>query len=134
VKTTSPRHFGLVSFVSILLLLSGNCFAKQVPFENIIAFGDSLTDVGNVAGVTEENVAPRINGYYQETHFCDILWVEILAGYWKLSPRTTGRGKTATLPPRPNGNTWAWGGAEAAAGTDQPSGVTEPIPNLTQVE
>ena len=40
-----------------------------------------------------------------------------------------------TLPPETGGNTWAWGGAEAASGTDQPSGVTEPIPNLlTQVQ
>jgi phospholipase/lecithinase/hemolysin len=52
-----------------------------------------------------------------------------------LTARTPGRGDTTTLPPETGGNTWAWGGAEAAAGTDQPSGVTEPIPNLlTQVQ
>ena len=112
------------------------CFGKQIPFENIIAFGDSLSDLGNVAGVTAENVAPRIDGYYQETHFCDNhLWVELLAGYWKLAPRTPGRSDTTTLPAKAHGNTWAWGGAEAAAGSDQPSGVTEPIPNLlAQIE
>jgi hypothetical protein len=41
---------GLVSSVFISLLFFGSCFGKQLPFENIIAFGDSLTDVGNVAG------------------------------------------------------------------------------------
>jgi phospholipase/lecithinase/hemolysin len=56
---THPRHLvGLVSFVAIVLLLSGNSFGKRIAFENVIAFGDSLTDVGNVAGVTEENIAP----------------------------------------------------------------------------
>jgi len=72
----------LTGIVSIALLSRGTCFGKSVLFDDIIAFGDSLTDVGNVAGVTEQNVAPRINGYYQETHFCDnVLWVEILAAY-----------------------------------------------------
>jgi outer membrane lipase/esterase len=126
----------LLTVVSLAVLMCAPCFGKSMTFDNIIAFGDSLTDVGNVAGVTNPGVAPRINGYYQETHFCDnILWVEILAAYWGLAPRTPGRGDTTTLPPETGGNTWAWGGAEAAAGTDQPSGVTEPIPNLlTQVQ
>jgi phospholipase/lecithinase/hemolysin len=63
--------------------------------------------------------------------FCyNILWA-----YWGLAPRTPGRGDTTTLPPETGGNTWAWGGAEAASGTDKPTGVTEPIPNLlTQVQ
>jgi hypothetical protein len=55
--------------VALALLFHGTCSGKSIVFDNIIAFGDSLTDVGNVAGVTEPNVAPRINGYYQETHF-----------------------------------------------------------------
>ena len=135
---TYPQHLIrlLTGIVSIAVVFCGPCFGKSMSFDNIIAFGDSLTDVGNVAGVTEQNVAPRINGYYQETHFCDnVLWVEILAAYWGLPARTPGRGNTTTLPAETSGNTWAWGGAEAASGTDQPSGVTEPIPNLlTQVQ
>ena len=135
-KTHLQHLVRLVSFVCIVLLSFGTCFGERISFENIIAFGDSLTDVGNVAGVTAKNVAPRINGYYQQTHFCDnLLWVEILAGYWKLSARTPGRGDTTTLASKATGNTWAWGGAEAASGTDRPSGVTGPIPNLlTQVQ
>ena len=126
----------LTAIVLLGLLACEACFAKSPTYDNITAFGDSLTDVGNVAGVTNPNVAPRIDGYYQETHFCDnILWVEILAAYWGLPPRTPGRGDSTTLPPETGGNIWAWGGAEAASGTDQPSGVTEPIPNLlTQVQ
>ena len=134
-KYPQPLIRLLTGIVTIAVLLCKPCFGKSMTFDNIIAFGDSLTDVGNVAGVTNPGVAPRINGYYKKTHFCDnILWVEILAAHWGLTARTPGRGDTATLPPRTGGNTWAWGGAEAAAGADQPSGVTEPIPNLlTQV-
>lgn len=101
------------------------------PFKDIIAFGDSLTDVGNVALVTEAGYAPVIDGYYEETHFSDnILWVEILADYWGLPARTPGRGFGSKLSPKFKGNTWAWGGSEAGSGTVQPTGVTSPIPNL----
>ena len=125
----------IVSFVCIIVLSFGRCRRTDF-FREYLAFGRCLLDVGNVAGVADKNGAPRLNGYYEATHFCDnILWVEILAGYWKLSARTPGRGDTTTLPSKATGNTWAWGGAEAASGTDRPSGVTGPIPNLlTQVQ
>jgi len=118
-------------FLAISFFSFNIVFALEESFEEIIAFGDSLTDVGNVAGLTESGVAPVIPGYFQETHFSDnILWVETLANYWGLPIRTPGRGNSTTLPPLPLGNTWAWGGSEAAAGSVEPSGVTEPIPNL----
>jgi phospholipase/lecithinase/hemolysin len=106
------------------------------PFEEVIAFGDSLTDVGNVAEITEDGTAPRIDGYYEESHYSDnIIWVEYMADFWALPARTPGRGDVPTLPAEPDGNTWAWGSAEAAAGTVTVEGVTEPIPNLlTQIE
>jgi phospholipase/lecithinase/hemolysin len=110
-----------IFLIGILLFLGAMRTGNAQPFNEIIAFGDSLTDVGNVAGVTELGVAPRINGYYKETHFSDnILWIEWLANYWNLLPRTPGRGNSTTLPPRSKGNTWAWGGSEAAAGSVQP--------------
>lgn len=113
------------------IFFSQSGFAVHVPFNEIIAFGDSLTDVGNVAGLTEPGVSPVIFGYYQETHFSDnIIWVETLANYWGLPVRSPGRGFSTTLPPELTGNTWAWGGSEAASGSVQPSGVIEPIPNL----
>lgn len=118
-----------------LVFLSQFTYAAQ-SFDEIISFGDSLTDVGNVAGLTEAGVSPRINGYYQETHFSDnILWIETLANYLGLPPRNPGRGDSTSLPPATTGNVWAWGGSEAASGSVQPPGVTEPIPNLlTEVE
>jgi phospholipase/lecithinase/hemolysin len=110
--------------------------ADAQTFSRIVAFGDSLTDVGNVAGITEKGESPRIKGYYEKTHFSDYwIWIEYLADYWGLPPTTPGRGSTTSLPRRPGGSSWAWGGAEAASGTVQPDGVTEPFPNLlTQVQ
>lgn len=125
------KIFRFVYVVAALFFFCSTHIGVAQPFNEIIAFGDSLTDVGNVAGLTEPGFAPVINGYYQETHFSDnILWVETLANYWGLPVRTPGRGYSTTLPPEPKGNTWAWGGSEAAFGSVQPTGVIEPIPNL----
>ena len=122
----------IILFAGTLLFWSTAGFAGSVsPYDDIISFGDSLSDVGNVVGVTDPGNAPLINGYYQQTHFSDnIVWVEWLANFWNLPTRTPGRGNVTTLPPQPNGNVWAWGGSEAASGTVQPDGVNEPIPNL----
>lgn len=101
------------------------------PFKELIAFGDSLTDVGNVAPLTIPGNSPVIYGYYKETHFSDnVIWIETLANYLKLPKRQPGRGHSTSLPPKPQGNTWAWGGSESSSGSVEQEGVTEPIPNL----
>lgn len=116
-------------WTALFFISTSGAYAAQ--FHEVIAFGDSLTDVGNVAGLTIPGNSPVINGYYKETHFSDnIIWVEIVADFLKLPARTPGRGNSTTLPPLLNGNTWAWGGSESNSGSVQPSGVTEPIPNL----
>lgn len=121
--------FGYI--ISFILLVFTPCEGATAPFDEIIAFGDSLSDVGNVAGVTVAGRSPVIYGYYEESHFSDdILWIERLASYWELPPRSTGRGMSNTLPSVPDGNTWAWGGSEAGSGLVQFPGITEPIPNL----
>lgn len=124
------RSIRIVGF-ALFIFTAQMSFAHS--FKEIIAFGDSLTDVGNVAGLTEPGIAPVINGYYLETHFSDnIIWIETLADFLELPARTPGRGSSTTLAPKPRGNTWAWGGSEAASGSVQPDGVTEPIPNLLE--
>jgi phospholipase/lecithinase/hemolysin len=122
--------------LSVMFLLLSAQAGQAKEFREIVGFGDSLTDVGNVAGVTIPGNAPLLPGYFEQTHFSDgILFIEWLAETLDLPPITPGRGSDTTLPPLPNGNDWAWGGSEAATGTDQPSSVTEPIPNLiTQVQ
>lgn len=131
IKLNDRQFFCRIFMIGIVLLLSVVRIGFAQPFNDIIAFGDSLTDVGNVAPLTEPGFSPVINGYYKETHFSDnIIWIETLADYWKLPKRKPGRGHSTTLPPKPRGNTWAWGGSEAASRSVQPDGVTEPIPNL----
>lgn len=122
-------HYLYLAGLVLFFLTSRIGFAQ--PFNEVISFGDSLTDVGNVAGLTIPGNSPVINGYYLQTHFSDnIIWIETLANYWGLPARTPGRGSSTSLPPQRDGNDWAWGGSEAAAGSVQPTGVTEPIPNL----
>lgn len=122
--------------VGVVLFFFAARLGMAQPFDGIIAFGDSLTDVGNVALLTIPGNSPVINGYYKETHFSDnIIWVERVAEFFDLPDPTPGRGNSTTLPPEVNGTIWAWGGSEAASGTVQPPGVTEPIPNLlTEVQ
>ena len=125
------QFFRSVYVVGVLLFFCATRIGFAQPFNEIIAFGDSLTDVGNVAGLTEPGFSPVINGYYKENHFSDnILWIEILADFWGLPARKPGRGNSTTLSPMLKGNIWAWGGSEAASGSVQPDGVLEPIPNL----
>jgi phospholipase/lecithinase/hemolysin len=102
--------------------------AKAASFTNIYAFGDSLSDTGNVFNITS---APPINlpappPPYFEGHFSNgPVWVESLASKLGLtiSPSTAG------------GNNFAYGGAES--GTQnvgnpllKPFGVT--LPGLQQ--
>jgi phospholipase/lecithinase/hemolysin len=129
------RYFSTWAGLAWTGLLLGSVPAGGVTYSNIYAFGDSLTDVGNAAGVTQPGVAPVINGYYNEEEFSDgILWNQYLANYWGLPAQTVGRGNTTTQTPEPGGSDWAYAGAAAGTGTDQPTGVTQPIPQLlTQV-
>lgn len=82
--------------------------AKAVSFSNIYAFGDSLTDTGNVDNTAD---SPPINfpipfppPPYYEGHFSNgPVWIESLASKLELtvSPSTKG------------GNNFAYGGAES---------------------
>ena len=103
------------------------------PFTELISFGDSLSDVGNVAGITKPGIAPLVDGYYQQTHFSDnVIWNETLAAYWGLPTRTPGRDTWGPMSAALSGNTWAWGGSESSANSVSPSWVTYPIPGLLQ--
>lgn len=106
---------------------------RAAPFSDLVSFGDSLSDVGNAAGITKPGIAPLVNGYYQQTHFSDnVIWNETLAAYWGLAARTPGRVAWGPMPAALSGNTWAWGGSESSANSVSPSWVDYPIPGLLQ--
>lgn len=114
-----------------LLSLTQTGQTREAPYTEIIAFCDSLSDVGNVAGITRPGAPPLVDGYYEETHYSnDIIWIEYLADFWGLPAPTPGRGDTTSLTPQPDGTSWAWGSAEAAPSTVKPPSVTEPLPNI----
>lgn len=114
----------------MMILFSARVNAAQ-KFHEIISFGDNLTDVGNVAGITIPGKPPLIPGYFHFTHFSDgPIWIEYVADFLHLPARTPGRGSSTSLPPLPHGNDWAWGGSEAAAGFANDPNTTEPVPNL----
>ena len=75
------RTLALATF-ALLCLTQIGYGGQSRPYSEVIAFCDSLSDVGNVAGITEEGTSPLIDGYYEETHFSDnIIWIEWLADY-----------------------------------------------------
>jgi len=134
-RPNRSRLFSSIAAALVLLafwgFLAGNAEAAQ--FTDLISFGDSLSDVGNVAGITTPGIAPLVNGYYQQTHFSDnVIWNETLAAYLGLPARTPGRIAWGGMPAALSGNTWAWGGSESSANSVTPSWVTAPIPGLLQ--
>jgi phospholipase/lecithinase/hemolysin len=77
--------------------------AQAGSFSAIYAFGDSLSDVGNVFGATGVPGAPYANGQFSNGP----VWVQDLAGFAKL-PALTPSG----LPGHSTGGTdYAWGDA-----------------------
>jgi hypothetical protein len=117
----------LLRAVLCSLLLAG--VVQAATFTDLITFGDSLCDVGNVAGITTPGIAPLVSGCYQETNFSDnVIWNERLAAYWGLPARTPGRDTWGPMPAALSGSTWAWGGSESSANSASPSWVTYPTP------
>ena len=94
---------------------TANAAAPGTAYDNIIVFGDSLSDVGNDFAATggTEPAAPYFDGRFSNGQ----VWVEHLAGVY---------GKTLT-PSLSSGNDFAFGGAETTL--DRPIGSVV-IPSL----
>ena len=96
-------------------MTAGNASAA-LPFSAIYAFGDSLSDVGNVylatnlatGGERPEPGPPYVDGQFSNGP----IWVQDLAEMMSLP---------ALTPSLINGNDFAWGGATAGAGAAVPS-------------
>src|SRR5450432_305937 len=75
------RHalrFGLTSFSAVLVSICGaaaaSAQASPSPFSNVVVFGDSLSDTGNVAHVAESDFGLRYPGplfNYTDGRFTD---------------------------------------------------------------
>jgi phospholipase/lecithinase/hemolysin len=106
--------------ISCLVLVSAATRLCAGPFTQIVVFGDSLTDTGNVFNLTA-NTFPALPPYYNGRFSNGPVWVEYLAA---------GLGLPAPTPSRLGGTNFAYGGAETSL-----SGVsTRNTPNIgTQV-
>lgn len=58
------RFLHTIGFASLLLF----SHPASALFNEIISFGDSLTDIGNVAAFDKAGYMPVIKGYYEESH------------------------------------------------------------------
>jgi phospholipase/lecithinase/hemolysin len=81
-------------------LLAGT---SQAGFSSVVAFGDSLSDTGNVFAVTGQPAAPYSQGRFSNGP----VWVEDLA---------TKLGDAPPAPSAKGGTDFAWGGAESGNG------------------
>lgn len=88
--------------VLFLLALSG---MAQAQFNRIVAFGDSLSDMGNTSASTF-GIQPG-SGYWQGRFSNGNVWVERLASANGISLSRSGSG----------GTNWSFGGAETGTGT-----------------
>lgn len=101
---------------AVLLAHGGLGGVSEAGFSSIVAFGDSLSDTGNVFAATGTPPTPYYAGHYSNGP----IWVEDLAG---------GLGLAAPTPSALGGTDYAWGGAETGTGLS-----TLKTPNLlTQV-
>jgi phospholipase/lecithinase/hemolysin len=89
-----------IALASVVALGIGFCPAEsRAGFSQIVAFGDSLLDTGNVFAATGSPPAPYYQGHYSN----GIIWIERLADQLGLARPT---------PSLLGGTDNAWGGAE----------------------
>jgi phospholipase/lecithinase/hemolysin len=91
------------SFLFVACALATPLQAGQ--FTEVVAFGDSLTDTGNLYAATGETFPPASDGYYQGRFSNGPLWVEWLA---------LQLGVPAPAPFLTGGTNYAFGGAETS--------------------
>lgn len=95
--------------VYLVLLLNGFSVTASASFSNLVVFGDSLSDTGNVYTQTGGFIpqAPYDNGRFSNGP----VYVEVLAQHLSLDVTNTLSG----------GDNYAWGGATIVPGSSTPS-------------
>lgn len=91
--------FGFISAVGALPL-------PAWAFSNLVVFGDSLSDIGNVYNQTF-TISPQSPPYYQGRYSNGPLWIEDLA---------IDQGMTVPTRSRSGGSDWAYGGVKTGSG------------------
>jgi phospholipase/lecithinase/hemolysin len=109
--------------VSCVLVALGAADLRAGPITQLVAFGDSLTDTGNVFTATG-GLAPASPPYFNGRFSNGPVWVEVLA---------SRLGVPAPAPVLLGGTDYAFAGAETGSGSSTPfPGLT--VPNMgTQI-
>lgn len=97
----------------VLVFLMGVSGLTHAAYSQIISFGDSLSDTGNVLAATGTPTAPYYDGNYSNGP----VWVEVMAAQLGLSAPTPSQG--------PLGTNYAWGGARTTTDGFVPSTQTQ---------
>lgn len=117
-KTTIFRRWLSAVFFAVAGLLSAPSHAG--PFSDLVIFGDSLSDTGNVFIVTGGTIPSQSAGPYDGGRFSNgPLWVETLANGLGLP--------TAAAPFLIGGNNYAFGGAKTGVGIAPPDLLIQSI-------
>lgn len=95
------------SLISALLITSlSSAIADDAPFSELVVFGDSLSDTGNVYWATQFQLPP--SPVYFDGRFSNgPVWHEALAEWLGIAP---------AAPSLIGGTNFAWGGAETGSG------------------
>ena len=107
VKPCSNRAVRVKStIVGLVVLCVTTSSAWAVSFSNIVVFGDSLSDTGNLFALTGDTVPQAAGGAYFDGRFSNgPVWVEQLA---------QRLGLPAPTPSFLDGTNYAWGGADSS--------------------
>ena len=92
------RDFAVRGLLAAILFASVASVAWAGPYTNLVVFGDSLSDVGNVWIITNHADPPPNSGYDQGRYSNGPLWVEDLAAAINVPIPTAYFAGEPTLP------------------------------------
>ena len=129
------RHLSL-SLLAVLLALPASSWAQAAPvFSQIVIFGDSLSDDGNVRNVMEDQYFISYPGgffNYSDGRFTDSSDTDpsstTYAGTWHEQLSRTFFGLAASTNSLDGGVDYAFGGATTASGTSERTVISNPFP------
>ena len=132
------HQFCLLPVVAALLLLAPDLFAQSAPaFSQVIVFGDSLSDDGNIKHVVEEKFFISYPGgdfNYSDGRFTNSSDTDpnsgTYAGTWHEQLARTFLGLPAATNSLDGGTDYAFGGATTASGASDRTVISNPEPFL----
>ncbi len=122
----------LAGLVALPLLLVSGVVLAQAPFTQIIVFGDSLSDDGNVFAVTGQPPAPYFGGRFSN----GLVWPEVAASTWGIPLTNYAYGGALTgitnssNPVNPTGGSGSIYDPGAPFPTTAPQPGTFPLPGM----